>query len=638
MRFYFILFILLLSGLAVNAQQCFKAYNAQNQESLVFCVGEKVTFKDCSSPAAEADKEYYDYDKSNGLDHTSAEAKAKSFTYTKPGTYTVTQLANLGGTIGNVYKELTIEVKDAPAPTYTAQSCANRVVNFKITDTKYTSYTLDFGDGSTPRTGLKSGQTIAYTYKEGLDYTTKLTGSYTGATCSGTAELKVSARRGFDAPVFRRLRVLNQNASSGQLQFTIETKIPGLSYVIEQSIAEGSPYTQIATIENVTAATETYVLNNINTARKSRYRIRTKDACGTLGSDVSTTLTNVLLDSEFTDRGVLLTWDIDTKSIRRILVDINGVTNPNIDKTDTQFLDADITCTDTYSYVISVDYMSNSTSVSAPVSETIPNVPAPKPGTLFSTFNDDNQVELTFDPKGQNISQVLFERSINGSAFESITASTGLLNYDDLDPIAPVCYRASGSNFCGNVSGVSAVSCPVVLIAEPSGGTDIDFTWNLFKDVKADGKEKYEFQLLDPSKQVISSRPISGTSLSEKPQRPEEQVMYRIKVTLSDGSVSYSNIASVEQNLLLFVPTAFTPNNDGLNDILEVKGQQYFNLQLTIYNRSGNVVFQSDGEATGWDGTFKGKNAPVGVYTYDATYTTAAGVAKRQTGTITLLR
>jgi gliding motility-associated-like protein len=65
----------------------------------------------------------------------------------------------------------------------------------------------------------------------------------------------------------------------------------------------------------------------------------------------------------------------------------------------------------------------------------------------------------------------------------------------------------------------------------------------------------------------------------------------------------------------IFVPNIFTPNDDGVNDLLEVYGPEIKVLQLTVYDRWGGVVFDHQGsEPTHWDGTQGGQPVNPGVF------------------------
>lgn len=66
----------------------------------------------------------------------------------------------------------------------------------------------------------------------------------------------------------------------------------------------------------------------------------------------------------------------------------------------------------------------------------------------------------------------------------------------------------------------------------------------------------------------------------------------------------------------IFMPNAFTPNGDGENDVLRLMGNSIDVMYLTIYDRWGEKVFESDNQEHGWDGTFKGEKLPPDVYGY----------------------
>ncbi len=85
------------------------------------------------------------------------------------------------------------------------------------------------------------------------------------------------------------------------------------------------------------------------------------------------------------------------------------------------------------------------------------------------------------------------------------------------------------------------------------------------------------------------------------------------------------------------VPTAFSPNGDGNNDILYVMGT-VTQLDFTIYNRWGQEVFKSNDPLIGWDGTFKGQMLNPGVFAYILKGKDINGQAIDQRGDVTLVK
>lgn len=73
-------------------------------------------------------------------------------------------------------------------------------------------------------------------------------------------------------------------------------------------------------------------------------------------------------------------------------------------------------------------------------------------------------------------------------------------------------------------------------------------------------------------------------------------------------------------NCSIYIPAAFTPNNDGLNDLFKPLCFCGISGELIIYNRYGHIVYRSTSMQTGWDGNFKNSKQPNGAYTYYLVY------------------
>ncbi len=96
----------------------------------------------------------------------------------------------------------------------------------------------------------------------------------------------------------------------------------------------------------------------------------------------------------------------------------------------------------------------------------------------------------------------------------------------------------------------------------------------------------------------------------------------------------------VSKDVVVNVPSAFTPNHDNLNDVLKIEygaGVKALNT-FTIYNRFGRVIFQTNDITKGWDGKSNGIDQDMDGYTYFINYTTYDNVQMKKTGTIILLR
>ncbi len=88
-----------------------------------------------------------------------------------------------------------------------------------------------------------------------------------------------------------------------------------------------------------------------------------------------------------------------------------------------------------------------------------------------------------------------------------------------------------------------------------------------------------------------------------------------------------------------YVPSAFTPNGDGLNDKVTPFIVGLWTLKnFSVYNRWGNPVFSTNKNGEGWDGTFKGKLLDGGVFVWILQITTTDGKVETRKGTVTIIR
>src|SRR5436190_1079837 len=79
----------------------------------------------------------------------------------------------------------------------------------------------------------------------------------------------------------------------------------------------------------------------------------------------------------------------------------------------------------------------------------------------------------------------------------------------------------------------------------------------------------------------------------------------------NNNIVSVSNYAEVVPRPRLYIPNSFTPNNDGINDVFGVNGEGLQNFHIMIFNRWGQVIFESRNPHDTWNGTFKGEPAEI---------------------------
>jgi len=115
---------------------------------------------------------------------------------------------------------------------------------------------------------------------------------------------------------------------------------------------------------------------------------------------------------------------------------------------------------------------------------------------------------------------------------------------------------------------------------------------------------------------------------------------YWVVINNNCGVISDTIIIEVKDcDCSLYIPNAFTPNGDDINNNFQIKSNcdlQKYN--LIIYNRWGENIFETNNPYNSWDGTFSGKMCPIGVYVYILTYSFDNKIVYKKTGKLTLIR
>lgn len=121
--------------------------------------------------------------------------------------------------------------------------------------------------------------------------------------------------------------------------------------------------------------------------------------------------------------------------------------------------------------------------------------------------------------------------------------------------------------------------------------------------------------------------------------QPMETTVY-IAYYQEEGTCQAVDTVTINVNFVpaVGVPSAFSPNGDGNNDVLRVLGQGISRMEFKVYNRYGQVVFESTRQEHGWDGTYKGKELNPGVFVYTLEVIFAEGLRETYTGDVTLVK
>ena len=136
---------------------------------------------------------------------------------------------------------------------------------------------------------------------------------------------------------------------------------------------------------------------------------------------------------------------------------------------------------------------------------------------------------------------------------------------------------------------------------------------------------------------------ISSTVIQDPLAFPRTPTTYTVNVTDNNGCklkkevtvyIRYTPCKSSN----LYVPNAFSPNNDGKNDKLYVRGNFIQEMYFTVYDRWGQKMFETRDQNTGWDGTYKGRKLDPAVFGWYIEGTCEVGEKFFKKGNVTLLR
>jgi gliding motility-associated-like protein len=164
----------------------------------------------------------------------------------------------------------------------------------------------------------------------------------------------------------------------------------------------------------------------------------------------------------------------------------------------------------------------------------------------------------------------------------------------------------------------------------PFAGNDTNAVYGIphqLTGIGAGGGGAYAWELITPvnGSAVFSNRSSANPTVVFQPMGVPQGTTYdsnyyRVALTTTDaaGCSGYDTVTiHIYNGPTYYVPNAFSPNNDGVNDVFRpvpvgVANTEYFR----IFNRYGQVVYETNRFRQGWDGTFKGQPQPLGAYVW----------------------
>lgn len=249
---------------------------------------------------------------------------------------------------------------------------------------------------------------------------------------------------------------------------------------------------------------------------------------------------------------------------------------------------------------------------------------------------------LTIIATGGTNSTLGFSYSIDGgSTFQESNLFSNL--QASIYPQIIVKDLGSSENCLSNLAGATIFQPNLMFVAIVPEDTTLQLQESVELSLNVDASQGYDISSITsivwtPNDGLSCSDCINPILLTYNDYTIYNATIFYDGVNGAQCNTAASTLIQVENNLNFFIPNAFTPNGDGTNDFLFVYGESLKNVNLQIYNRWGEKVFQSKNQYDGWDGTFKGNVVAPGVYTYffEGEYLDGKKIAQK--GSVSVLR
>ncbi len=517
-------------------------------------------------------------------------SNVSTFTYTTPGLYSVTMFYDAGmGVSGSVKKINYVRVLPTPALSLTLARCNGRQVVLTVQNAGYDSYEADFGD-QTPAVftpiALNTPFTKIYpiiTNPTGPVYTVKVSGRYNlgridGGKCGKDSILTI-----------RTYQTLTELNTAGEIGMSIAiTSKP-------KSICEG------------------VIDLNFNGFKKDL-------------------LFELFISEDNAPRTLIKTWQ-DTTSV--------GISR-SIPKLNTLLKKYDF-------YLKVTDKCGNFITLMQGISAT---TTAPIEVKKLNSTIENNKIKLSWEATGSSFEDLktyqILKNNVKTATTQNLVFEEDFIT-NNANPIisVPSCYKITNMASCGFVALFSSETCPI-LLKVVRNSEDVFapriITWTAYKNSNNE-QVNYKLQKINVAGTVYEEISLNNSlNYIDSAEDLENQIItYKIVgTTISTTAVSAfassSNIVNIDRKYKMQFPTAFTPNNDKLNDTFVPKGFFVKKYSMLIFDENNQKIFDTKSFTEGWNGERNGVPLPPSVYVYVCEIEDFLGNSFSYRGTLTLIR
>ncbi len=229
-------------------------------------------------------------------------------------------------------------------------------------------------------------------------------------------------------------------------------------------------------------------------------------------------------------------------------------------------------------------------------------------------------------------------------------STTANITYSDMSAIVTYSsyyYKIIVLDSCNNESLTSNIGRSILLLAEGLGDMTNEIVWNDYEAWSGNVESYSLYRKVDGNFEPLVNIPFGTNTYLDNVanySNSEGRFTYYVVANEAAGNIynfmetSTSNESIAKQVPKLFVPNAFVPK--GYNNLFKPFGVfiDATDYHFIIFNRWGQIIFDTQDPNAGWDGTFDSNDVPMGVYTYMLEFRNPDNILIQKRGTVTLLR
>ena len=267
----------------------------------------------------------------------------------------------------------------------------------------------------------------------------------------------------------------------------------------------------------------------------------------------------------------------------------------------------------------------------------------------------ENQIEVSWSKSSfsQTESYIISKFSCDGINMldEFEIRDTSIIDKNVLTQKESYIYFVTEKDRCGYLNKSKRPGKSILLkglyLNQTSTESGSKLWWTRYKDWE-NGVQDYNVLLFDhPEVRVLETTKSDTTYVDpEYHKNINEEYCYQIFATNDDRDTSFSNVICLNGKSFVDVPTAFSPNKDGLNDefkpitqfikLSDFSGIHHYT--FTVYNRWGEKLFETNDVNAGWNGIYKNSKCQPGVYMYNLSVKSLDNYVSNYAGYVTLIQ